>query len=188
MLAIIDIIDPPDKLDLYANCLEHPNIMIRLEGLKILAHSGSEAAIRHLERAARDEDIQMRLAAYRALAQRHPARSIPMLKTRMRSDSFSGLDRREQIAISMALGETKSVDALRFFKSMLARKGSFFSRSKQNELKLIVIKGLVAMRTVESFNLLSAEIQNRNHAKDVLEELHRAAVRLRSELSGSGGQ
>ena len=188
MLAIIDLINPPNKLDLYANCLEHPNIMIRLEGLKVLAHSRAESAIRHLEKAAKDQDIQMRLAAYRALAQKHPERSTPMLKTKMRSDGYSSLDRREQIAIAVALGETRSPDALRFFKTVLEKKGSLFSRGKLNDVKLMVIKGLVAMKSVEAFKLLSQEIKNRNHPQELLEEFHRAAVRVKGELSGQGGQ
>jgi hypothetical protein len=184
MLAIIDKINPSDKLSLYANCLDHPNIMIRLEGLKVLAQSRSEAAIRHLEHAAKDEDIQMRLAAYRALAQRHPKRSTPMLKTRMRSDNFASLDRREQLAIAMALGETRTPDALKFFASLFGRKGNLFSRAKNNDVKLMAVKGLLAMKNLDAFKVLSAEIQNRGHSKEVLEELHRAAIRLKSELTG----
>ena len=185
MLAIIDIIDPPDKINLYATCLEHPNIMIRLEGLKVIAKTEGDIAVKHLEVAMRDEDMQMRLAAYRALAQRHPQRAAAILKALMSSDTFGGRDRREQIAISMALGETRGPEALGYFQAVLQTKGSLFARGKQNELKQMAIKGLLTMKNVDAFKVLAAEVQNpKAHSKEMLEVLHQAALRLKSELTG----
>ena len=185
MLAIIDIINPPNKVDLYATCLEHPNIMIRLEGLKVIAKTEGDIAVKHLEVAMRDEDMQMRLAAYRALAQRHPDRASAILKALMSSDTYGGRDRREQLAIAMALGETRSRDAQIYFQHVLQTKGSLFTRGKQNELKTMAIKGLLTMKTVDAFKVLAAEVQNpKAHSKDMLAELHKAALRLKSELTG----
>lgn len=188
MLQIIDQIDPPDKLDLYANCLEHPNLMIRLEALKVIANSAADVAIKHLEKAMGDEDIQMRLAAYRALGLRHPQRAVPILKSLMRSDTYGTREKREQIAITMALGETKHVDAVKFYDSIFNQKSSIFARSKHNDLKMMAIKGLITMRTVEAFQVLASQVQNRAHSKDILEQIHRAALRMKAELTGQGVQ
>ena len=188
MLGIIDLIDPPDKLDLYAKCLMHPNIMIRLEGLKIMANSTSDVALRHLETATRDQDIQLRLQAYRALAMKHPQRAVPVLKTLMRGEDFTSRDKREQLSVALALGETRTQDALQFFASVFDLKGGFFSRGKENDLKLLAVKGLVNMKNVEAFNVLAAQIQNRGHSKELLEQIRAAAVRLKNELTGQPGQ
>jgi hypothetical protein len=56
-LAIIDLIDPPTKLDLYAKCFEHPNVAIRLEALKVIAKATGDRAVKHLERAAQDSAL-----------------------------------------------------------------------------------------------------------------------------------
>jgi hypothetical protein len=184
MLAIIDIIDPPDKISLYGHLLEHPNLMIRLEGLKIMSKSRTEVAIKHLEKAMHDQDIQMRLGAYRALAASHPARAVPAFKTLMRSETYLARDRREQLAIAIALGETRAPDALAFFESLFDTKGSLFQRGKVNDLKLMAVRGLAAMRSVDAFKLLTNQLQNRAHGKDLLQEIHKTALWLRGELTG----
>ena len=85
----------------------------------------------------------------------------------------------------MALGETRSRDAQIYFQHVLQTKGSLFTRGKQNELKTMAIKGLLTMKTVDAFKVLAAEVQNpKAHSKDMLAELHKAALRLKSELTG----
>jgi len=63
-------------------------------------------------------------------------------------------------------------------------KTTLFNRAKTTDMKLLAIRGLAAARTVEAFNLLAREVQNRNHPKEVLEAAHKAALRLRAELTG----
>jgi hypothetical protein len=184
MLTILLKIDPPEKLKYFAKCLEHPNIMIRLEGLKILAKSPEEGALRYIELALKDSDLQLRLGAYRALAMRSPGRAAPLLQKLMQSDGFADLEQRERMAIATALGETKTPAALTFFAGVFEKKESLFSRGKNNELKLMSIHGLTAMRTVDAFKVLAREVQNRNNAKEILEAAHKAAVRLKQELQG----
>lgn len=184
MLAIIDRIDPPDKISIFAKCLEHPNVMIRLEGLKIISKSQSDGALRYLERAMKDEDLQMRIGAYRALTARSAARAGPILQKLMQSEDYAAKDSRERVAIVIALADTKSAEALEFFSSILDVKANLFTRTKQNELKLMAIMGLSAMKTVAAFKVLAREVKNRSHSKEVLEAAHKAALRLRGELMG----
>jgi hypothetical protein len=100
----------------------------------------------------------------------------------MQSEGFPDLEQRERIAITTALGETKVPQALSFFGSVFEQKASIFSRGKNNELKLMAITGLTAMRSVEAFKLLAREVQNRNNSKDVLEAAHKAALRVKADL------
>jgi hypothetical protein len=184
MLAIIDRIDPTNKLDLYAKCLDHPNIMIRLEALKVIARAPGERAVKYLEKAAEDEDLQLRMQAYRTLAVRSSTRAVELFKKLMKENNFGERDKREQLAIVVSLGETRIDEALAFLSSIFEAKGGLFSRAKNNDLKLLAIRGLLAMRTLEAFQVLAREVQNRNNSKEVLENAHKAALRLKAELSG----
>jgi hypothetical protein len=186
MLTIILKIDPPDKLKMFAKCLEHPNIMIRLEGLKILAKSPEEGALRHIEVATKDKELQMRLGAYRALALRNSARATPVLIKLMHSEEYAAMEQREKIAIATALGETHTKEALAFLSGVFDAKSTIFSRAKTNDMKMMAIVGLTAIRTVEAFKVLAAQVQNRVNSKDVMEAAHKAALRLKTELQGGG--
>src|SRR5207244_3710465 len=101
--------------------------------------------LRYLEKAAEDSDLQMRLAAYRAVAARDPKRATPVLRKLMRAENFLERDNREQVAIAVALGETRTSEAIEFFGSVFEAKASLFNRSKHNELKKMAIMGLIAI-------------------------------------------
>lgn len=184
MLAIIDIIDPPNKLDLYAKCLEHPNMMIRLEALKVMMRAPGERAMKYLEKAMADDDVQIRVQALRALAVRSPAKAVPLLKKMLHAGDYLSKDKREQLAVVVALGECRTPESIEALSSVFESKGSLFTRGKNNDLKLMAIRGLLAMRTVEAFKVLAREVQNRNNSKEVLETAHKAAARLKADLTG----
>jgi HEAT repeat protein len=184
MLAIIDLIDPPNKLDLYAKCLEHQNVTIRLEALKVIGNASGDRAMKYLEKAAQDEDLQMRLTAYRLLAVKSPVRVVPLLRTLMRSEDYTNRDKREQLAIAVSLGESRTQEALDFFSSVFDAKANLFSRGKLDERKQMAIRGLLAMKTLPAFQILAREVQNKNNSKEVIETAHKAALRLKAELSG----
>ncbi len=184
MLAIIDRIDPPNKLDLYAKCLDHPNIVVRLDVLKTIGRASGERALKYLEKAARDPEIQLRMQAYRMLAVRSSDRAVPLLGEVFAAPDFLDRDKREQAAIVLGLGDARTPEALQMLTAPLLVKTTLFNRAKTTDMKLLAIRGLAAARTVEAFNLLAREVQNRNHPKEVLEAAHKAALRLRAELTG----
>lgn len=184
MLAIIDRIDPPNKLDLYAKCLDHPNIVVRLDVLKTIGRASGDRALKYLEKAARDPEIQLRMQAYRMLAVRSSERAVPLLGEVFAAPDFLERDKREQAAIVLGLGDARTPEALQILTAPLLVKTTLFNRAKTTDMKLLAIRGLAAARTVEAFNLLAREVQNRNHPKEVLEAAHKAALRLRAELTG----
>ncbi len=188
MLAIIHRIDPENKVALIARTLEHPNIMIRLEGLKMLSKAPEEGALRYIEKAILDGDIQMRLGAYRALAARSPARAAAHLAKLMNQDDYLTRDGRERIAIATALGETRTDVAVEHFSNIFEQKGGLFARQKNQELKMMAVVGLAAMHSVPAFKILAREVQNQKHSKELLQAIHKAAVRLRAELTGTRGE
>lgn len=184
MLAIIDRIDPPNKIDLYAKCLDNPNPVIRLESIKMMMRAPGDRAVRHLEKACEDSDVQLRVQAMRALAVRASSRAVPLLKRLLRGDDFVSRDKREQLAVVVALGEARTPDALEALSSVFESKGSLFSRGKNTELKLMAIRGLLTTRTVEAFKVLAREVQNKNNSQEVVKAAHQAALRLKAELTG----
>ncbi len=182
MLTIINKINPENKYALIAKCLDHPNVMIRIEGLKTLAKSNDERSLRYIEKAMRDEDVQMRLGAFRALAARSPKRAAPLFIKMMQDDGFLSRDSRERIAIVTALGETRIEEAVDYFSNIFEQKGTLFSRGKINDYKSLAIVGLVAHKSVSAFKVLAREVQNRSNTKEILEQAHKAALRLKQEL------
>ncbi len=188
MLSIIELIDPPRKLQMYAKCLDHPNIMIRLEGLKMLAKTKNDVALKYIERSMRDSDIQMRLGAYRALAMRSPQRAAPVFVKAMKADDYLSKDQREKTTLATALGETRSQIALDYFASLFSPKLTLFNRGKVNEYKMMAIVGLAQIKSVAAFKVLAREVQNRNNTKEIMQAAHKAALRLKGELiSGAAG-
>jgi len=188
VLAIIERIDPPNKLALIAKTFRHDNIGVRLEGLKQLAKSSEPEALRYIERAAADPDIQIRLGAYRALVQRSPRRASEFFVQAARADGFSAKDQREKTAVYVALGHTRTEAALKFLGSIFETKSNLLQRSRVNEQKLLSLAGLQAFGTFEAFQILKREIQNRNNSKEIMQAARKAALQLREKLERSRGQ
>ncbi|MEL6190176.1 MAG: HEAT repeat domain-containing protein, partial [Myxococcota bacterium] len=139
-------------------------------------------SLKYIERALSDEDIQMRLGALRALALRSPERSAPLFIKQMQAGDFMQRESRERITIATALGETKSPAALTYLSGVFTQKSSIFGRGKVNEMKILAVTGLAAMRSLEAFHVLAQEVQNRNHSMEVLQACRKAALRLKEIL------
>lgn len=182
VLQVVDRIDPPNKLTIVAKTLRHPQVGVRLEGLKHLAQSADSEALRYIERATEDGDLQLRLGAYRALVQRAPARAAEFFVRAIRADSFDAKDQRERSAIFTALGQTKTEPALRFLSAQFEQRSGLFQRNRANETKLLAITGLAAHGTLESFSVLKREVQNRNNTKEVMLAARSAALKVREKL------
>lgn len=182
MLAVIHVIDPPDKVSIIAKCLDHPNIMIRLEGLKGLAKSDDPRSLEYIESALEDEDPQLRLGALRALATRDPVRAAKRFIKTMQAPHFERRERRERVTVATALGETRTQEALDYFAGVFGQRTHLFSRTKVADQKLLAITGLAAMRSVAAFKLLNRELQDHRHGREVLEACHRAAVLLKERI------
>jgi hypothetical protein len=57
-----------------------------------------------------------------------------------------------------------------------------FSRGKINDMKSMAIVGLAAMKSVEAFKVLAAQVQNRANTKEQMQAAHKAALRLKTEI------
>lgn len=182
MLAIIRRLRPHDRAELVSRCLDHPNVMIRLEGLKDLAKSQEAVAGEYIERAMQDPDIQMRMGAYRAMASRTPQEASTALIRQVRAEAFGGKERRERTAIFSAIGRSQTAEALAFLQEPFSKRSSLFDFGRAKDLKLLAVQGLAAMHTVEAFRVLAEQVQNKNNAPEVQTAAHRAASQLKREL------
>jgi hypothetical protein len=182
VLQIVERIGPPNRLKIVSKTLRHPQIGVRLEGLKHLAQSPDPEALRYIERATEDRDLQMRLGAYRALVQRAPTRAAEFFMKTIRADGFHAKDQREKSALFMALGQTKAEPALRFLSGQFEQRSSLFQRNRATESKLLAITGLAAHGTMEAFTILKREVQNRNNSKEVMMAARSAALKVREKL------
>ncbi len=188
MLAVIEQINPPNRVNLTSKCLVHPNMMIRLAALTDLARAPGMEAVHYIEKALEDENLQIRLAAYRCLASRVPERAAPILISIMRADDYHTKDPRECLSIATALGETKTGKALGFLSSVFKQKTSLFGRARLVHLKKSAIVGLGAHGSVAAFKVLAEEVENRNNSKEVLEAAHKMALRLKLEIEKVRGR
>ncbi|NJK88929.1 MAG: HEAT repeat domain-containing protein [Myxococcales bacterium] len=191
VLEIIQRLDPPNKLGLVAQSLRHANLIVRLEGLKHLARAKEPEAVRYIERAMADQDVQLRLGAYRALVARSPKRAVESLVELVSSDVFSSRDPREKTAIFVAIGTARSKESLDYLSSLFDAKAGLLQRSRVNELKQLAVAGLYAHGSLPAFKILAREVQNRGNSKEVALAAQQAAVKLRDKLqspTNEGGQ
>lgn len=188
MLDILARIRPPNLTDLVAKTLTNDNMMIRLQGLRVLAQSKDEKALRYIERACRDKEMQVRLGAYRALAQKAPLRSADFLVKLAGTEDFVPLDHREKVAVYTALGETRSEAGLKFLRQAFEAEGSLFQRGRIQEQRLLAVTGLAAMCTVPAFKVLAREVQNRKNGKEVMVAAQKAALRVKKILESRPSQ
>ena len=182
MLAILQRIEPPDLVSRIAVTLRHPNVMIRLEGLRYLAQSSDPEALDPIERSMEDEDHRVRLGALRALATRAPRRSAQRFIRTMEASDFAQRDPRERQTVATALGETRTQDALDFFARVLSRRATVFGRAKLTEQKLLAVSGLQAMRTLDAFKVLNTTLGDASQGREILVACHKAAHRVKERL------
>lgn len=182
ILRILRAIDPPDRVKLMASCLDHPNTMIRLEGLRDLAKNPDPEALVYIEQAMNDSEFQMRVGAYRALAERDPEYAAGALIRLFESEGFRSRESRERLMVATALGETHRPEALEYLSGLFSVKVSLFSFGRVQEAKLAAVAGLSAMGSIEAFKVLAAEVQNRTNSQEVMEAAHQAASQIKEKL------
>ncbi|MBX2814060.1 MAG: HEAT repeat domain-containing protein [Myxococcales bacterium] len=182
MLTIIFEINPPNKLALVSQCYSHPSVMIRLEALKAMTLDHSRESLQYIQKAFNDENTQIRMGALRALSKRSPVVASQQFILIMKGSRFFGREVRERNAVVVALGETRTPEALEYLSGLFSPKASLFNRSRQNELKMLAVIGLQAMRTLEAFHAVNGQIQNRSHSIEVLKACQRAAHRIKDYL------
>jgi hypothetical protein len=185
LLYVIDQIDPPDKLQLFAPILQHENAVLRMEGLTTIGRSKTESCFQIIKDVFETHDVpQMRAHAARILAEYPPKWAEPVLLAVAKNARFNERPDGEKRALIGALVKVEAPGAQRWVKELFSEKSGIFS-TRADDRKLMAISALMAVPGVPSLQLLvEVAKEERLHSRDVREAAHQAAHEVKRRLLG----
>jgi hypothetical protein len=188
LLFIIDRIDPPDKLKMFAGILEHENPTLRMEGLTAIGHTKTQQCFDIIKRVFDEHDVpQMRAHAARLMATYPPEWATKSFMDVVREPEFDERPIGERRAIYAGLARLDHEDARRFIQSIFADKGSLLARKKIDEKKAMVLNALQTVPSIPTIQLLAVIAQDtKNNSKEICETAKQAALQMRTKMLGSG--
>jgi hypothetical protein len=184
MLYIIDKLNPPDKLQIMAQLLKHPNLAIRLEALNTIGAGSDETCRVYVLSALNDPDTQMRMTAARLLPNFDMKAALKTLFGILNDPDFHKKPDKEQAAFFSALAMTNLPEASEFFRQQL-RATSLLSKKKLAEHKRNIVNGLAMSGSISAYKLLKAELEVGIKEEEVAALAERVCGRLREKLLGS---
>ena len=185
LLYIIDRINPPNKVELFAPILKHENAVLRMEGLTTIARTRDQTCFGIIREVFGTHPVpQMRAHAARLLAEYPADWAEPVLLGAVRDVKFPERPEGEQRALFGALVKLESPKAIAFVRGLLAEKSSIL-KPKIDDRKLMVISALQSAPGMPSLQLL-AEVakEEKVHSKDVTEAARSAALEVKKRLLG----
>lgn len=192
LLYIIDHINPPNKVELFAPILKHENAVLRMEGLSTIARTHDQTCFRIIADVFSNHPVpQMRAHAARLLAEYPSGWAEPLLLGVTRDPKFFERADGEQRALLGALVRLESDGAVAYVRGLLSEKSSIL-KPRIDDRKLMVISALQATPGMPSLQLL-AEVakEEKLHSKDVTEAARAAALEVKRRLlgpqAGTGG-
>jgi hypothetical protein len=187
LLYIIDRINPPDKVNLFAPILQHENAVLRMEGLTTIARTKDEKCFDIIVDVFKNHDIpQMRGHAARLLAEYPPKWSEPVLLKCVNDPKFEEKADGEKRAIIGAIAKMESPNAQHWVKQIFAEKSGLLKGRKIDEKKLMTISALQAAPGIPSLKLLAEVAQDeKQHSKEVVEAARGAALEVKKRMEGS---
>lgn len=186
MVYIIDAINPPEKLEIFATVLNHPNAILRLETLQVIGRrSGPESLAKLREVIGSHEDPQMRALAIRMLPNQNPEEVVPLLLGFVQEEEFERRPEAERKASFAALGQMHAPEIDKYLRSLLLTKGGLFNKRKVDDMKLYAISAYEAAPSIPALQFL-AEIakDSKTHSKEVNEAARAAALQMKARLLG----
>lgn len=189
LLYIIDTIDPPNKLELFAEVLRHENAALRMEGLTAIGRNRTQRCYKILEQVLISHDVpQMRAHAARLLAGFPPEwGAMEVLLTTARAESFEQRPDGEKRAVLGALASIEHDDAVSFLRGIFAEKSGLLLKRRVDERKLMTITALSSVPTLPMLQLLADIARNsKHHSREVVEAARVAALAMKSRLLNGG--
>ncbi len=189
IIYVIDKVNPPNKFELFATILEHPNAILRLETLAVIGRNGTDDCFQYIAKTMKTHpDAQMRAQAARMLPNFAPERGASMLLETIQADTFEKIIEGEKKALFSALMQlrTPTVDA--FVNSIFEAKSSLFAKKRVDDMKLLAIAGIETSPSIPGLQQLAAvaEDATKRHSKDVRETARAAIVNVKARLAGTG--
>lgn len=189
MIAVIDRANFPDRAKYIQIAMRNPNTAVRMEVLAILATSKAvESVHRFVLDATLDKSPQLRAAAFRALVQLSPLRASQDL---MRLPKLPDWDKRpdtEKELVYECLGQTGTPEVLRHALSLLQQKRSIFTAKKVLESKLLAVRALQSMASLQAFKLLQGVAESGDSEAEVAAAARKALLQVRRAMTESARQ
>ncbi len=189
LLYIIDRINPPNKLELFAGVLKHENAVLRMEGLSVIGRTQDDKCFGIvLDVFQRHEVPQMRAHAARILASYPPAKARVPLLDAARAEDFELRPDGEKRAIFGALARIEDEPTREYMRAALQEKASLLHKRRVDDRKLMIISALSTAPSIPTLQLLADVAKdNKLHSKEVVEAARTAALGMRSRLLGEEG-
>ncbi|MDP2343730.1 MAG: HEAT repeat domain-containing protein [Deltaproteobacteria bacterium] len=188
VVYVIDKINPPNKFAIFAQILEHPNAILRLETLAVIGRNGTDDCFEYIARAVKSHpDAQMRAQAARMLPNFAPEKSASMLLQIVQADTFDKIIDAEKKALFSALVQLRTPNVDTFIAGVMEAKASLFGKRKVDDLKLLIIAGFEGSPSIAAITLLNAvaEDAGKRHSKDVRESAKAALTNVKARLVGN---
>lgn len=186
LLYIIDKINPPEKLQLFAPILKHENAVLRMEGLTTIGRTKTDACFHIIKDVFLTHEVpQMRAHAARILAEYPPLWAEPVLLAVAKDPRFVERPDGEKRALVGALVRLESAGAQRWVRELFAEKSGIFS-TRADDRKLMAIAALQAAPGLPALQLLvDVAKDDKLHSRDVREAAHAAALEVKRRLLGA---
>lgn len=131
------------------NFVDHSDKKIRREVIRALGRVRDEAANKILIEFLSDSDVKNRTMAAEELMYFGDQSSLDHVMQLVQKKDFKRKSKEEKKYLLKFLASTKNPEVSALFQSFLKRK-SFFSRARQNEIRLLAVSALEAMATPEA--------------------------------------
>lgn len=186
LLYVIDRINPPNKLELFAGVLKHENAVLRMEGLSAIGRTQDDKCFGIILDVFLTHEVpQMRAHAARILAG-YPAEKarVPLLDA-ARAEEFEQRPDGEKRAIYGALARLEDDVTREFLREALHEKATLLNKRRVDDRKLMVIAALSTAPSIPTLQLLAEVAKDpKLHSKEVVEAARKAALGMRSRLLG----
>lgn len=187
MLYILDRINPPGKLEMFAAVLEHPNVVLRLETINTLGRNPSGETWPHILKCLRGQDAQMRLAAARVAHFFEPDWVAGEAMRFVTAEDFPKRDRNEQRVLLGLISQVNHPKCQEHVHGILGQKGNLFNRSKVEEHKLLMVESLALHPALPTFQALAALAKDPAQPKSVQDAARDAATEMKTRLLSARG-
>lgn len=187
MIYVLDKVNPPNKFEIFATVLEHPNAILRLETLAVIGKSGGDDCFDYIARVIKQHpDPQMRSQAARMLPNFPPELGGGLLLGIIESDAFEKASDPEKKALFASVVMMHAPQTDQFLRDIFEQKSGMFAKKRVDDMKLLAIGGLEAAPSIPGLQMLAQVAQDlKRHSKDVCEAARAAAINVKAKLLGS---
>lgn len=188
MIYIVDKVNPPNKFELFASILEHPNAILRLETLAVIGKNGTDDCFQYIAKTLKSHpDAQMRAQAARMLPNFAPEKGASMLLETIQNEAFEKIIEAEKKALFSALVQLRTPTVDNFVQGIFDAKSSLFAKKRVDDMKLLAIAGIESSPSIPGLQQLAAvaEDPQKRHSKDVRESARAAITNVKARLSGT---